>query len=247
MSEPENANPEEANPEAASPEELSPDQAGLMSLFLRLRAFGIQDDSLFQALEAVPRDVFVPPRWRERAWRDECFPIACGQTLWSPDMVARIVHAAEIKKNDTVLELGTGSGYMTAILGVLARKVRSLERYEKLHLQAKERLERLGANNIVLERACGYEGTPGQGLYDCILCDSCYETVPEFLFEQMVTGGAVIAAIGEEGKPQTLVKLRRAGSRLEREDLFEVRFTMMENERAQNERAENGRAESGEA
>ena len=204
---------------------------GLMGLFLRLRAYGIQDDALLKCVESVPREQFIPALYQEQAWGEECFPLPCGQILWSPDIAVRILNAAELRKTDTVLELGSGSGYLTALLARLTRKVRSLERYGKLVQQAKTRLQHLGVDNVVLEHADAYEAL-GDGLYDRIICDSCFTEIPEFLASQMVSGGIILTAIGEKGENQMLVRLHRVGSRLEREDLFPVRFTPLEKGRA---------------
>ena len=204
------------------------DGEGLMGLFLRLRKFGIDDELLLKAIESVPHNQFLHPDHQANAWRNESFPLPCGQMLWSVDILARILSAAQLKQGDTVLEIGCGSGYLTALASQLCRKVRSLERYSKLADQARIRLANLGIRNVVLDHCDGYSGTPGEGLYDCIICDSCYDVIPEFLSDQLVSGGVIITALGDSGSEQMLVKFSSVGSRLEREDLFPVRFTPIE-------------------
>lgn len=207
---------------------LTGDGEGLLGLFLRLRGFGIHDDDLFRALESVPYSHFISPFHVGGSWIDESFPLSCGQIVWSADVYARMIFSASLKSGDTVLEVGSGSGYLTALSSFLVRKVRSVERYGKLVDEARLRLAHLGIRNVSFDHMDGYFGTPGEGLYDCILCDSCYDVVPDFLVDQLVSGGVIITAMGLRYESQMLVRFRLVDGCLEREDLFPVRFTYLE-------------------
>lgn len=199
----------------------------ILALLLRLRKLGIKDDMLLGAIESLPRELFLLPQHRAMAWKDISLPLPCGQMLWSVDVAARILHAAELKRGDTVLEIGCGSGYLSALSSYLCRKVRSVERYGKLVEQARLRFKHLQIENVVLQHGDGYGGA-NDGLYDCIICDSCYALEPEFLCSQLVSDGKVLVAVGEAGQEQMFVKLTMRGSRMQRQDLFGVRFTSIE-------------------
>ena len=196
----------------------------IVALMLRLREFGIAEPTLLKVVESIPHEQFVPAEFFSQAWKNQILPLACGQTMPSPDTTLRMVSALNLTAEHSVLELGTGSGYQTALLARLARKVISVDRYQSLLDTAKLRLDRLGLENTTLTLADGNEGLAGQGLYDRIVCDLAYESMPRHLLEQLVSGGMVVTAIGDPQGEQMAVRLTKIGSRFDREDLFPVRF-----------------------
>ncbi|MEL7272478.1 MAG: protein-L-isoaspartate(D-aspartate) O-methyltransferase [Pseudomonadota bacterium] len=200
----------------------------LVSLLLRLRGHGLDDAALFSAIEKAPHDQFVPVMHYERAWQDGALPIACGQTMPSPDLTARMVSALGARDGHTVLEIGTGSGYQTALLAQFAKKVVTLDRFQTMLSHARQRHEALGLTNITYHQQDGRPEVVGQGLYDSIVVDSCFTTMPRGLLEILVSGGVVICALGEVGSEQMVVRLTKIGSRFERENLFPVRLSPLE-------------------
>ena len=198
---------------------------GIVGLLLRLRAHGIQDAQFLKAIESVPRDRFVPPEFHNLAWADTHLPIACGQTMPSPDMLVRMVDALNLDPGHAVLEIGTGSGYLTALLARLSRKVTSIDRYVSLLDQARRKLTALKYSNIALEQRDGSASAPGGSLFDRIIVDSAYESMPRAMLDHLAAEGVMVTAIGPVGGEQMLVRLTKIGSRFEREDLFPVRFT----------------------
>ncbi|MEE9313313.1 MAG: protein-L-isoaspartate(D-aspartate) O-methyltransferase [Rhizobiaceae bacterium] len=208
-------NQQETNPE------------GVVGLMLRLRGFGITDTRLMKALEAIPHEQFIPVEHYEKAYRPRSMPIACGQTMVSPDTTARMITALNPQPSHTVLEIGTGSGYQSALLSMLAKKVHTIDRYKTLLSSAQDRHQRLNISNVTYAQTDGGASTE-QGLYDCIICDLAFEEMPRGLLDQLVSGGLVVTAIGPKGGEQSLVRLTKIGSRFEREDLFSVRFGSFE-------------------
>lgn len=196
----------------------------LVGMMLRLRGHGVSDATLLKAVEAIPHQNFVPVEYFEKAWRPRTMPIVCGQIMHAPDVTIRMIEALRVGPAHTVLEIGTGSGYQTAILAKLAKKVHSIDRYKTLIKEATERLQQLEISNVTFAQADGRAGSGKQGLYDRIIADLAYDAMPRQLLEELVSGGIVVTAIGEVGEEQTIVRLTKIGSRFEREDLFKVRF-----------------------
>jgi len=205
---------------AQQPESLP---EGIVGLMLRLRGIGIVDPQFLKIVESVPHEQFVPVQFFDKAWRPHSLPIACGQTMLSPDATIRMVEALGVADSHTVLEIGTGTGYQTALLARMAKKVHSVDRYKTLIDAAGERLQRVGLTNATLDLADGNAEISGQGLYDRIICDLAYPGMPRLLLEQMVSGGKVVTIIGEAGSEQMVVRLTKIGSRFERENLFPIR------------------------
>lgn len=200
----------------------------IVALFLRLREFGIVDPDFLRLVESVPHEQFVPVQYFDQAWKDQSLPIDRGQTMLSPDIAVRLVDALKVESHHAVLEIGTGSGYLTALLARQAKKVYSVDRYRGLIREARERLERLGLSNVTFVQADGRGGQMGQGLYDRIIIDSAFEAMPRYLLDQLVSGGIVITAIGPPNGEQMVVRLTKIGSRFERADLFPVHFGQLE-------------------
>ena len=178
----------------------------LMAFLLRLRARGISDLSVLRALEVVPRDVFVPHRYRDLALRDIALPIACGQTMPEAWLVARMMEALDLSQGHRVLEVGSGSGYATAILARLAGEVVSCEIFEPLAVECAARLSRLGLAHVKVLHGDVLDLLPDLGFFDRILVHGVIEATPPVLMESLAEGGVIL--LGRKG-PRGMAQLTR--------------------------------------
>jgi protein-L-isoaspartate(D-aspartate) O-methyltransferase len=194
------------------------------SLILRLRTLGIGDRRVLKAMETVPREHFVPEEWRRQAYEDRTLPIACGQSISAPSVVAMMSAALEVSERHTVLEIGTGSGYQAAILARLARRVTTIDRYRTLVRAAEGRWQALGISNITAIAADGTQGWPRQAPFDRILVTAAAEKAPARLVAQLVDGGILVAPVGPADGVQRLTVFRKEGTRVDTRDLGGVRF-----------------------
>lgn len=193
-------------------------------LIARLRDAGIGNLAVLDAVRSTPRHIFVDEALASRAYEDTALPIGFGQTLSQPYIVARMTEALiEAGPPDTVLEVGAGSGYQTAILARLAKRVFAVERVGELIRRARQRMNELGLYNIQLRHADGHRGWPQQGPYDAILVAAAPEEVPPALLEQLAMGGRLIIPVGC-GRTQNLIRVTRRPDGYEREILEEVSF-----------------------
>ncbi len=190
------------------------------AFLLRLRSGGIRDLDLLRALEKVPREMFVPHRFVDLARRDLVLPIGCGQTLSEPSLVARMVAALGVRPDHRVLEIGTGSGYATAILAELAAQVVSIERFQTLALAARLRLERLGKQNAEVVVADGLALPSSLGPFDRILIHARLENLPSSLADLLSAEGRIVMA-----RPHTRVLRRQMLVELRRDENGEVHET----------------------
>lgn len=193
-----------------------------MRLIQRLRAAGISDEKVLQAMSDTPRHIFLDEALSHRAYEDTSLPIGYSQTLSQPYIVARMTEALMRHKPRKVLELGTGSGYQTAILARLVDQVFSVERIRPLQDRARDRLRQLGLRNVMLKHADGGMGWPDQGPFDGIIVTAAPREIPPELKEQLADGGVIVAPIGEG--TQMLVEMVRHGDRFETTDIEPVRF-----------------------
>lgn len=198
---------------------------GLMALLLRLRALGIDEKRLLEAIEQTPRDRFVPVQNIDKPYFIRSIPMECGQSMTGVDQVIRTVQALEIKPKHAVLEVGTGTGYQAALIARLAKKVVTIDRFRKLVEKAKQRFEHLSIENIIVQQADGHGGISEQRLFDRIVVNGSFSTVPRQYLDHLTSGGVLITAIGELADQQMLVRLTKIGSRFDREDLFPVRIS----------------------
>ena len=201
---------------------------GIVGFMLRMRGHGITAPHLLKAVESIPHERFVPVEYHNKAWQNLTMPIACGQTMHSPDTIVRMVHALNLEPHHSVLHIGTGSGFLAGLLSRLAKKVHSIDRYRTLIDAARDRLDQLAINNVSFALQDGTKTGDRHALYDRIITDNAYETMPRGLLDQLVSAGVVVTAIGPAGEQQSLVRLTKIGSRFEREDLFKVRFSPLE-------------------
>ena len=164
----------------------------VMAFVLRMRARRISDTAVLRALETVPRDKFVPHLYVDLALRDVALPIGCGQTMPEPWLVARMMEALAVSKNHRVLEIGTGSGYATAILARLAGEVVSIERFQSLAIESTGRLMRQGISNARVIHADGLNPPENLGLFDRILVHVRLEGIPDVLTSMLASGGTMV-------------------------------------------------------
>ena len=195
-----------------------------MMFQLTLRRRGISDQAVLRTMEEVPRELFVDPADREDAYRDSALPIACGQTISQPFVVAYMTEQLQLQKSNRVLEIGTGSGYQAAVLSRLAGQVLTVERYRKLAETARTRLEKLGCHNVEVMLGDGLNLPANIGPFDRVIVTAAMEQIPDNLIERLDVGGVLIAPVGPHQGIQTLVRLKRTETGIERKELVDVRF-----------------------
>jgi len=195
-----------------------------MEFLLALRRRGIADQAVLRAMDEVPRGVFVESEFRDAAYDDRALPIACGQTISQPYVVAYMTEQLGVARDNRVLEIGTGSGYQAAVLSRLAAEVVSVERYRTLAETARARLARLGYGNVEAVVGDGLAGWPQRAPYDRIIVTAAAERMPDTLVEQLADNGVMLLPLGPQGGTQRIVKITRTSAGLSREDLIPVRF-----------------------
>jgi protein-L-isoaspartate(D-aspartate) O-methyltransferase len=191
---------------------------------MALRKQGIRDLRVLDAIERIPRDLFVEQPFLEEAWSDQSLPIACGQTISQPFVVAFMTQALRLGERMKVLEIGTGSGYQTAILSCLARRVYSVERFRSLLRGAEERFRRLHLHNITTMAADGTRGWPKQAPFERIIVTAAAKEVPRPLVDQLADGGIMVIPVEVHPGSQEVQRIVRSADRLEIERLLPVRF-----------------------
>jgi protein-L-isoaspartate(D-aspartate) O-methyltransferase len=191
----------------------------------QLQRRGITDPRILDAFRAVPREAFVSDDYAHLAYGDHPLPIEAGQTISQPYIVALMIDAAAIGPGDKVLEVGAGSGYAAAVISRIAAKVVAVERQHDLVEVARERLRRLGCDNVEIVEGDGTRGWPSEAPYEAILAAASGSHVPQPLIDQLAPGGRLVMPLGGPGWVQELVKVtKRADGTLERENLGGVRF-----------------------
>lgn len=196
-----------------------------MEFQLGLRRRGISTQAVLRAMDEVPREYFVTPDFAERAYADQALPIACGQTISQPYVVAYMTDQLDVGPKHRVLEIGTGSGYQAAVLSRIAGEVISVERYRTLADTARERLKTLGYANITVTVRDGFRGAPEYAPFDRILVTAATAEIPAALVEQLSEGGRMVLPLGPRDGPQHIIKLtKNAGGEVSRETLIPVRF-----------------------
>ena len=183
------------------------DHEEAIRLLMELRRQGITDKRVLTAIEKVPREMFVADVFRSEAWHNKALPIAQGQTISQPFIVAYMSQQLDVGDRMTVLEVGTGSGYQTAVLSHLARRVYSIERFRVLSVEARARLDALGIINATLKVGDGLKGWPEAAPFDRIILTAWINHHPEVLVRQLKTGGILIMPFGESSDSQRLVKI----------------------------------------
>jgi protein-L-isoaspartate(D-aspartate) O-methyltransferase len=195
-----------------------------MEFLLGLRRHGIMDAAVLHAMDEVPRDFFVAPAQAEQAFADHALPIACGQTISQPYIVAYMTEQLRIRPEHRVLEIGTGSGYQAAVLSRLAREVVSIERYRTLGEAARARLKTLGYDNVEVIVGDGTQGAPDKAPFERIIVTAAAEAVPDALTAQLADNGIMVVPVGPPGGAQHILRLTKHAGKIEHETLLAVRF-----------------------
>jgi protein-L-isoaspartate(D-aspartate) O-methyltransferase len=191
----------------------------------QLRRRGIAEPEILEAFRAVPREAFVSAEFAHLAYGDHPLPIEADQTISQPYIVGLMIEAAAIKAGETVLEIGSGSGYAAAVISRIADRVIGIERQHDLVEVARERLRRLGYDNVEIIEGDGSKGWPDGAPYDAILAAASGSHVPEPLLAQVAPGGRIVMPVGEPGVVQELIKVtKQEDGILKQENLGAVRF-----------------------
>lgn len=206
------------------------------TLVAQIEYEGIRDAAVLKSIGMVPRELFVPIELQEFAYHDMPLPIGNQQTISQPSLVALMVAALQLRPTDRVLEVGTGSGYAAAILANIAAEVCTIERFRELADTARDRLEKLGFDNIEVIHGDGTCGRPSHGPYDAIIVAAGAPEVPEPLLEQLRVGGRLVIPVGPDRMTQKLIRVRKLEEgQYDREELIDVRFVPLVGESGWNE------------
>lgn len=202
----------------------SPDPETKMQFLFALRSKGVTETRVLNAMEEVDRGPFIRGLFAQRAYEDMPLPIACGQTISQPSVVGLMTQALQVSPRDTVLEVGTGSGYQAAILSKLARRVYTVDRHARLVREARQLFEILHLSNITSLVGDGSFGLPEQAPFDRILVTAAAEDPPGPLLAQLKVGGIMVVPVGQSDTVQTLIRVHKTENGLEYDELRPVRF-----------------------
>jgi protein-L-isoaspartate(D-aspartate) O-methyltransferase len=195
-----------------------------IQLIMELRNKGVRDTRVLDAIERIPREMFVDERFIAEAYTDQALPITCGQTISQPFVVAFMTDRLKLTQRTKVLEIGTGSGYQTAVLSLLCRRVYSIERFRSLLKAAEGRFEALGLHNITTMLGDGLKGWPAQAPFERIIVTAAAQAIPEALMEQLAVGGIMILPVEVAPGRQELKRITRTESGHDVETLLPVSF-----------------------
>jgi len=202
----------------------SPDPETKMQFLFALRSKGVTETRVLNAMEEVDRGPFIRGLFAQRAYEDMPLPIACGQTISQPSVVGLMTQALQVSPRDTVLEVGTGSGYQAAILSKLARRVYTVDRHARLVREARQIFDDLHLANITSLVGDGSFGLPDQAPFDRILVTAAAEDPPGPLLAQLKIGGIMVVPVGQSDTVQTLIRVHKTQDGLEYDELRPVRF-----------------------
>ena len=195
-----------------------------MQFLFSLRSHGVINKRVLTAMEKVDRGKYIRGTFEDRAYEDTPLPIACGQTISQPSIVALMTEALDVQPRNKVLEIGTGSGYQAAILSQLARRVYTVDRHRRLVKAARQVFEAENISNIIAFTADGSRGLPEQAPFDRILLTAASEDPPGPLLAQLRIGGIMVLPVGQSDAVQTLVKVTKTEEGLDYQELRAVRF-----------------------
>jgi protein-L-isoaspartate(D-aspartate) O-methyltransferase len=193
-------------------------------LIASLSLNGIRDERVLSAIADTPRELFLNEAFKHQAYADSALPIACGQTISQPYVVAFMTEALKLEPHHRVLEIGTGSGYQTAILAHLAKMIYTVERYRTLSHEAGERLKRLKLANVMKTVADGRMGWPQQAPFDRIIVTAAAKDIPEALLDQLAPGGILVLPLEKAPGKQELYRIVNTETEFASEPLLPVRF-----------------------
>ena len=194
---------------------------------LKVRQNGVSNPEILNSIETIDRSCFVSKSFLNRSLEDIALPIECGQTISQPSLVAFMTQQLEIPYRSKVLEIGTGSGYQTAILARLSSRVYSIERYKKLVDIAKIRLANLNISNVIILLHDGFFGYSPQAPFDRIILTAAVEEIPILVINQLKVGGIMIVPVGMSNQKQSLLKVVKTEKGLDIKELMSVRFVQM--------------------
>ena len=195
-----------------------------MQFVYTLRSRGVLNADVLKAMEAIPRARFLEGIFADRAHEDTPLPIACGQTISQPTVVGLMTQALNPGPRDTVLEVGTGSGYQAAVLSVLCRRVLTVDRHRRLVVEAEALFRSLGLTNITARVADGSFGLPEQAPFDRIMVTAAAEDPPGPLLSQLKVGGIMVVPVGQSDAVQTLIRVTRTETGFAYDEMRQVRF-----------------------
>jgi len=195
-----------------------------LKLILEIKKRGIKDNRILNIIETIDRGIFLDGIFKARSLDDVPLPIKCGQTISQPSVVAMMTEKLELTKRCKVLEVGTGSGYQTAILSKLSRRVYTVERHENLKKKAEKLLNYHGFKNITTILGDGSLGIEKQAPFDRIILTAAAEDIPQILLQQLKIGGIMVLPIGLPQSDQTLIQLRKTATQVVYDEIAKVRF-----------------------
>ena len=199
-------------------------------LIRELKIEGISDKNILRAIEKVPRELFVAQKLIDRAYENIPLPIDCGQTISQPYVVAYMISCLKLKKTDKVLEIGTGTGYQTAILSYLCKEVCTIEIYNKLLDQAKKRILKLNLKNINFILGNGTEGWNARVLFDAIIVSAASEIIPDKLLKNLKNHGCLIMPKKKSLDIQKLLLIKKSNETYLEKELCSVKFVPLLND-----------------
>ncbi|TCS61317.1 protein-L-isoaspartate(D-aspartate) O-methyltransferase [Varunaivibrio sulfuroxidans] len=203
-------------------------------MILDLRRGGVRDARVIEAMERVPRDLFVPEAFRVRAYENVALPIGRHQTISQPLVVGMMTEALDVGERMKVLEIGTGSGYQAAVLAPLCRRLYTIERHKALLDAAEKRFHALRLMNITTRFGDGSKGWPEQAPFDRIIVTAAAVDVPPLLIDQLTIGGVMVIPVGDDQHDQRLLRVTRTADGVETKDLGAVRFVPFVEGKAKN-------------
>ncbi|WP_295044973.1 protein-L-isoaspartate(D-aspartate) O-methyltransferase [uncultured Paracoccus sp.] len=195
-----------------------------MRFLFQLRSRGVTDPRVLASMEKIDRGLFVRGQFADRAYEDTPLPIPCGQTISQPSVVGLMTQSLQCGPRDTVLEIGTGSGYQAAILSGLCRRVYTVDRHRRLVTEAEAIFRQLDLYNITAQVADGSRGLPDQAPFDRILVTAAAEDPPGPLLAQLKIGGIMVVPVGQSDAVQTLIRVTRTDAGYDYDELRQVRF-----------------------
>ncbi|MDG1531832.1 MAG: protein-L-isoaspartate(D-aspartate) O-methyltransferase [Paracoccaceae bacterium] len=195
-----------------------------MQFLYALRSKGVTDKRVLTAMEKIDRADFIKGIFANRTYEDMPLPIACGQTISQPSVVALMTQALQVQPRDKILEVGTGSGYQAAILSQLGRRIYTIDRHRRLAQTAQKLFERLDLGNITVISGDGSFGLPDQAPFDRIIVTAAAEDPPGPLLAQLRIGGIMVVPVGQSDTVQGLIKVTRTETGYEYDELRPVRF-----------------------
>lgn len=213
----------EDSPHQDKAPQADPSETRMRFLFT-LRSRGVTDPRVLDAMERIDRSLFIRGHFADRAYDDTPLPIPCGQTISQPSVVGLMTQALASGPRDTVLEVGTGSGYQAAILSQLCRRVYTVDRHRRLVTESQAIFDAMGISNITARVSDGSFGLPEQAPFDRIMVTAAAEDPPGPLLAQLKIGGIMIVPVGQSDAVQTLIRVTRSETGFDYDELRQVRF-----------------------